>query len=77
VFLIAHSLTTAEKSGDVRSKYNARRTAGSNALHGLGFHSFGQALERYSVEELSELAAGISRMTSSGVFCMWSQKLIA
>jgi galactokinase len=58
VFLIAHSLTTAEKSGDVRSKYNARRTAGSNALHGLGFHSFGQALERYSVEELSELAAG-------------------
>jgi galactokinase len=57
-FLIAHSLTTAEKSGEMRSQYNARRTAGSNALHRLGFQSFGQALERYSVEELSELAAG-------------------
>jgi len=58
VFLIAHSLTTAEKSGEVRSRYNARRTAGSSALHRLGFASFGAALERYSVGELSELAAG-------------------
>jgi galactokinase len=55
-FLIAHSLKTAEKSGEVRSKYNARRTAGSSAMRRLGFVSFREALERYSVEELRPLA---------------------
>lgn len=57
VFLIAHSLTTAEKSGEARSRYNNRRTAGSNALRRLGFESFGQALERYELQELVEQAA--------------------
>src|SRR5208283_356427 len=56
-FLIAHSLTTAEKSGEVLAKYNSRRTAGSSALRRLGYTSFSEALEQYGVEELSELAA--------------------
>src|SRR5205807_8783885 len=34
-FLIAHSLTTAEKSGAVRGAYNARRSAGQRALEML------------------------------------------
>ncbi|HZQ51536.1 MAG TPA: galactokinase family protein [Bryobacteraceae bacterium] len=43
-FLVAHSLTTAEKSGAVRAQYNARRAAGSEALRKLGFASFQAAL---------------------------------
>jgi galactokinase len=43
-FLVAHSLTTAEKSGAVRAEFNARRTAGSRALDRLGFPSFAAAL---------------------------------
>lgn len=56
-FLIAHSLTTAEKSGEVRSQYNARRTASSSALRRLGFISYGEALGQYGVTELTSLAA--------------------
>jgi galactokinase len=56
VFLIAHSLTTAEKSGEARSSYNARRSAGASALHRLGFTSFSEAFEQYGADELSELA---------------------
>ena len=43
-FLVAHSLTTAEKSGAIRSEYNQRRTAGSHALQQLGFPSFRSAM---------------------------------
>jgi len=43
-FLVAHSLTTAEKSGAIRAEYNARRMAGSRALEKLGFSSFAAAL---------------------------------
>jgi galactokinase len=44
-FLVAHSLTMAEKSGAVRAEYNARRAAGSRALVKLGLASFQSALE--------------------------------
>lgn len=55
-FLVAHSLTTAEKSGDIRSQYNARRTEGTRAIELLGFASYREAVERYSWSELSSLA---------------------
>ena len=57
VFLVAHSLTTAEKSGRVRAQYNARRVAGINALQTLGLESYPAALRRYSSEELTGAAA--------------------
>jgi len=44
-FVIAHSLTAAEKSGAVREQYNRRRAAGSAALQSLGLESYRQALE--------------------------------
>jgi galactokinase len=43
-FLVAHSLQTAEKSGDAREEYNLRRQAGDTALTLLGLRSYGQAL---------------------------------
>jgi galactokinase len=43
-FLVAHSLTHAEKSGAVRAEYNARRTAGIGALQSLGLPSYRAAL---------------------------------
>jgi len=46
-FLVAHSLHTAEKSGAVRAEFNARRTAGTEALKDLELASYaevGQAL---------------------------------
>src|ERR1035438_4881121 len=45
-FMVAHCLSTAEKSGAVKAEYNSRRTAGTNALKRLGFQSFKQALEQ-------------------------------
>lgn len=56
-FLVAHSLTTAEKSGGVRAEYNARRTAGTRGLEALGFESFGAALAQHSVGDLKARAA--------------------
>jgi len=44
-FLIAHSLTTAEKSGAARDEYNARRAAGTAALSRLGAKSYREALD--------------------------------
>lgn len=43
-FLVAHSLTTAEKSGAMRSKYNALREEGIGALRTLGSSSFRAAI---------------------------------
>ncbi|HTU46033.1 MAG TPA: galactokinase family protein [Bryobacteraceae bacterium] len=51
-FLVAHSLTMAEKSGAVRAEYNARRTAGTRALAILGLPSYQSALEQYSHSQL-------------------------
>jgi galactokinase len=57
-FLVAHSLTTAEKSGAIRAQFNSRRTAGSRALKRLGFASYGAALEEHPWSELRALAGG-------------------
>ena len=43
-FLVAHSGVTAEKSGSVRERYNARRKAGSTALARLGASSYREIL---------------------------------
>ena len=59
-FLVAHSLTTAEKSGAVRAEYNSRRTAGTRALEKLGFRSYHEALDGRSFEELRRLSAALS-----------------
>jgi galactokinase len=56
-FLIAHSLTTAEKSGSARTEYNFRRAAGRSALTRLGFDSYGLALRGHPLQELQALAA--------------------
>lgn len=55
-FLVAHSLTTAEKSGTAREEYNARRAAGTAALKTLGFASYREAIGRRTAGELEELA---------------------
>jgi len=55
-FLIAHSLTTAEKSGAVRAEYNARRSAGQRALEMLGLPSYRAAVEQYTSGELETMA---------------------
>ena len=44
-FLVAHSLTLAEKSGAIRAEYNARRIAAIQALESLGLPSFRAALD--------------------------------
>ena len=45
-FLVAHSMHTAEKSGAVRERYNAVRTAGNEALCELGFASYAEAVAK-------------------------------
>lgn len=52
-FLVAHSLTVAEKSGGVKAEYNARRTAGLSALRALGFASFAAAIDAGCPEQLA------------------------
>ena len=54
-FIVAHSLTTAEKSGGAREEYNARRNAGMTALLKLGLPSYRAAVETYSQTKLEEL----------------------
>jgi galactokinase len=56
-FLVAHSLTMAEKSGNIRQRYNACRAAGTAALQRLGFSSYRQAIEGGTLVELEERAA--------------------
>lgn len=55
-FLVAHSMTVAEKSGALRAEYNGRRTAGERALASLGFASYSSALETHSLTWLNALA---------------------
>lgn len=55
-FLVAHSLTTAEKSGEVRAKYNSRRTQGMAAVERLGFKSYREAVEGSTFDQLRVLA---------------------
>jgi galactokinase len=49
-FLVAHSLTTAEKSGPAREEYNARRKAGTAGLERLGLKSYRSASPDLSVK---------------------------
>jgi galactokinase len=56
-FLVAHSLSTAEKSGALKAEYNSRRTAGSQGLARLGFRSFAEAVEQHDVADLELLAS--------------------
>jgi galactokinase len=67
-FLIAHSLTTAEKSGAVRAEYNARRSAGQRALEELGLASYRAAVEQYALEELQAMAGVSLGETERGPF---------
>ena len=67
-FLIAHSLTTAEKSGAVRAEYNARRSAGQRALEMLGLPSYRAAVEQYALEELQAMAGVSLGETERGPF---------
>ncbi len=57
---MAHSLTTAEKSGAVRAEYNSRRTAGTRALEKLGFRSYHEALDGRTFEELRKLTTSLT-----------------
>lgn len=56
-FLVAHSMTKAEKSGEVREKYNARRAEGLWALDRLGFQSYREAVETRTPDDLKAMAA--------------------
>lgn len=68
-FLVAHSLSVAEKSGAVRAEYNSRRTAGSSGLKRLGFSSFARAIQQHGVEELRQMAeAGLADETERHCF---------
>ncbi|MEK7755311.1 MAG: galactokinase family protein [Acidobacteriota bacterium] len=68
-FLVAHSLTTAEKSGAAREEFNARRTGGNLALARLGFASYREAIGGRSIGELAGLAsAGLSSQVERDAF---------
>jgi galactokinase len=56
-FLVANSLQVAEKSGAVRERYNAVRTAGTEALRETGFASYAEAITGRTEAELCALAA--------------------
>jgi galactokinase len=56
-FLVAHSLTVAEKSGSARQRYNACRTAGTAALGRLEMASYRAALEGHTGPELERWAS--------------------
>ena len=58
-FVVAHSLTTAEKSGALKAQYNGRRTAGLEALEQLSLPSFGDALCRHTEAQLAQLASSL------------------
>src|SRR5581483_10660780 len=56
-FLVAHSLVDAQKSGALRSEYNARRAAGTNAIERLGFVSYREAIvncDGHCIEALTD-----------------------
>ena len=50
-FLIAHSMTQAEKSSALRAEYNLRRAAGDRALVRLGVQSYRAVVDSGSAEE--------------------------
>jgi galactokinase len=61
-FLVAHSMTTAEKSGAAREEYNVRRAAGYFALVRLGYSDYRKVLAETDPESLAaRLDAGPQR----------------
>lgn len=74
-FLVAHSLTTAEKSGAVNAEYNARRTAGINGLQKLGLESYPQAVACHAAEELTTLAGSLTGAESRSFLHVTSESL--
>ena len=54
-FLVAHSLHTSEKSGAVRAEYNARRTAGTEALRHLNLASYAEAVQGRTFHDLESM----------------------
>jgi galactokinase len=54
-FLAAHSLHTAEKSGALRAEYNARRTAGIEALKALNLASYAEAIQGRTYPDLEAM----------------------
>jgi galactokinase len=58
-FLVAHSLTVAEKAGAAREQYNARRAAGTTALKRLGFRSYRAAIQGRTPADLEALAKSL------------------
>jgi galactokinase len=59
-FLVAHSLQTAEKSGNVGEEFNLRRSGSTTALARLGFSSYREALP-LALEAASRLPSGAER----------------
>lgn len=55
-FLVANSLHASEKSGAVRERYNAVRTAGVEALRETGFATYAEAIDGRSEDQLCRLA---------------------
>ena len=67
-FLVAHSLTVAEKSGGAREAYNARRQAGTTALGKLGFVSYRAAIEGRSRAEIESLTERLDSLDEREAF---------
>jgi galactokinase len=74
-FLVAHSLTTAEKSNELRAEYNARRTAGARALQQLGFASYAAAVETHPADELKYLAGRLPEQERQSFLHVTSEAL--
>jgi galactokinase len=55
-FIVAHSLTVAEKSGPDKEQYNSRRVAGMNALRKPAVPGYQEALCRKSEHDLTSLS---------------------
>jgi len=62
-FLVAHSLTTAEKSGTLRAKYNALREDGVRALEAMRLPSYRAAVDKGPRLSLVRGATAVQRMT--------------
>jgi galactokinase len=67
-FLVAHSLTVAEKSGAARGPYNARRAAGTAVLRHLGFASYHAVIAGRTLAELENLSAQLPSAEERDVF---------
>lgn len=67
-FLVAHSLTHAEKSSAVREQYNSRRRAGAEALAMLGFANFTEVMKSADFSAVEEMAARLPEGLVRGAF---------